>query len=469
MKKVNVLLFDSDPQNGSGEKLYQLIETNSGDSVNLRHEIITKAEMSSAVRKLSSILTKDGPDLAFFIFGPNFQPIVEDLFKVFHQVTATLPVIAVINTGEPKQVTEALYHGANDFLVPPFREINVLPRLWRWVETTQTEDAAIHSLKKQLGLDHIVGESAALLSEIKKIPLIARCLANVLIAGETGTGKEVFARAIHYLSPRVSKPFIAVNCGAIPPELIENELFGHAPGAFTGATTTSVGLILEADGGALFLDEIDSLPTMAQVKLLRFLQEKEFRPLGSRKTCKVDVQVIAACNVNLEEAVAAGRFRQDLYYRLKVVTLNLPPLRERRGDIPLLSRYFVAKFTTELGRPGKRLTPAAMQKLALYEWPGNVRELENAIESSIILSENVSIAGDEIILPQSAAATGEDSLQVLKAIAITDFERKYIRELLLATEGNIAEAARRAKKNRRAFFELMRKHHLEPGRRPPAK
>jgi len=467
MKKVKVLIFDSDPQIGSGEKLHQLLRTNSQDCFDLRHEMITEAEMPTAARKLSSILSIVSPDVAFLVFGS--KPIIGELFKVFRQLRVSQPVVAVINTGEPKHVAEALYHGANDFLVPPFRPIDVLPRLWRWVHRTQTEDAGIHRLKKQLGLDHIVGESAVLLSEIKKIPAIACSPATVLIAGETGTGKEVCARVIHYLSPRVSQPFIAVNCGAIPSELMENELFGHAPGAFTSATTSTVGLIREADGGTLFLDEIDSLPPVAQVKLLRFLQEKEFRPLGSRKACKADVRVIAACNVNLEQAVAAGKFRKDLYYRLNIVTLTLPPLRERQGDIPLLSRYFVAKFTTEVGRPGKKLTPAAMQKLALYEWPGNVRELENAIESSVILSENVSIDGNEIILPQSAAATGEDSFQALKAIAIADFERKYIRERLLASEGNISKAARAAKKDRRAFFQLMRKHHLKAGDRPSAK
>lgn len=184
------------------------------------------------------------------------------------------------------------------------------------------------------------------MDEIKKIPTFARCDSCVLIVGETGTGKEICARAIHCLSPRVSQSFVAVNCGAIPTELVENELFGHAPGAFTSAISSTRGLILEPDGGTLFLDEIDSLPLSSQVKLLRFLQDREFRPLGSHKTFKADLRIIAAANVDLEEAVRAGRFRQDLYYRLNVVTIRLPPLRLRQGDIPLLARYFIAKFTT---------------------------------------------------------------------------------------------------------------------------
>jgi two-component system, NtrC family, response regulator GlrR len=236
----------------------------------------------------------------------------------------------------------------------------------------------------------------------------------------------------------------------------------HEPGAFTSALTSSLGLVREAAGGTLFLDEIDSLPVMAQVKLLRLLQEKEFRPLGARQTCKADLRVIAATNANLEEALRAGRFRQDLYYRLNVLTLNLPPLRTRHGDIPLLSRYFVAKFTTELGQPTKALSPEAMQKLVLYEWPGNVRQLEHVIERSLVLSEHASIQGDEIVLPQSAVATGADSFQALKAIAVADFEQQYIRQLLARNEGNISKAARASKKDRRAFFELMRKHQIGP-------
>ena len=424
--------------------------------------------MPQAAKRLSSILSAFPPAVTFLVFGSGSRPLIPDLFKVLRASKVPRPVIAVVNTGAQLEVAEVLYHGAHDFLIPPFRAMNVLPRLWRCVEETRREHASIRDLKEQLGLKQFIGESPVLLAEIKKIPTIARCAASVLITGETGTGKEICARAIHYLSPRAGRPFIAVNCGAIPPELVENELFGHDPGAFTSALTSSLGLVREAEDGTLFLDEIDSLPVMAQVKLLRLLQEKEFRPLGAHQNCKADLRVIAATNANLEEALRAGRFRQDLYYRLNVLTLSLPPLRSRHGDVPLLSRYFVAKFTTELGQPAKALSPEAMQKLVLYEWPGNVRELEHVIERSLVLSEHASIRGDEIVLPQSAVATGADSFQALKAIAVAEFEQQYIRQLLERNEGNIAKSARAAKKDRRAFFELMRKHHLGPhDRRAP--
>src|SRR5207249_2674934 len=213
----------------------------------------------------------------------------------------------------------------------------------------------VQHLKEKLGLQQFLGESAAFVNELKKIPAIARHGASVLISGETGTGKEMFARAVHYLSPRSGKPFVAVNCGAIPVELMENELFGHATGAFTGASSTTAGLVREADGGTLFLDEIDALPLPAQVKLLRFLQEQEYRPLGSAKVCKSDVRIITASNADFAEALRLGRFRQDLYYRLAVIPLSLPPLRERIGDVPLLARHFLEKYSAAFDKPVRHI------------------------------------------------------------------------------------------------------------------
>ena len=284
---------------------------------------------------------------------------------------------------------------------------------------------------------------------------------NVLISGETGTGKELCARAIHYLSPRAGRPFITVNCGAIPVELVENELFGHERGAFTDASTAQGGLIHEAEGGTLFLDEIACLPLLAQVKLLRFLQDKEYRRLGSPKTQQGDVRVVAAMNIDLEEAVREGKLRQDLYYRLNIIPLVLPPLRERREDIPLLARYFLAKYAARLNKDVTDCSPDVMQLLVLYEWPGNVRELEHTIERAVVLSEQAVIHKADIILPRVAAAAHQDSFQEAKAKVIAQFERTYIQGLLLAHQGNITKAARAAQKNRRAFWQLMRKHLLD--------
>ena len=334
-------------------------------------------------------------------------------------------------------------------------------RVLRLRQHPAEEEALPQPSEEKPGLPQLLGESPAFLAEIRKIPLLAQCDVHVLISGETGTGKELCARAIHYLSPRAGRPFIAVNCGAIPVELVENELFGHERGAFTDASTAQGGLIHEAEGGTLFLDEIACLPLLAQVKLLRFLQDKEYRRLGSTKTQQGDVRVVAAMNIDLEEAVREGKLRQDLYYRLNIIPLVLPPLRERREDIPLLARYFLAKYAARLNKDVTDCSPDVMQLLVLYEWPGNVRELEHTIERAVVLSEQAVIHKANLILPRVATAAHQDSFQEAKAKVIAQFERTYIQGLLLAHQGNITKAARAAQKNRRAFWQLMRKHLLD--------
>jgi DNA-binding NtrC family response regulator len=244
-------------------------------------------------------------------------------------------------------------------------------------------------------------------------------------------------------------------------ELVENELFGHERGAFTDAATAQGGLIHAAEGGTLFLDDVDCLPLLAQVKLLRFLQEKEYRRLGSIKTQQGDVRVIAATNLDLEEAVREGKLRQDLYYRLNIIPFVLPPLRERQEDIPLLARYFLAKYAPKFHKPVTDFSSDVMRMLVTYEWPGNVRELEHTIERAVVLSEQAVIRKADIVLPRLAVAAHQDSFQEAKAKVIAQFERTYIQGLLLAHKGNISKAAQAARKNRRAFWQLMRKHLLD--------
>src|SRR5262249_47639354 len=297
--------------------------------------------------------------------------------------------------------------------------------------------------------------------EVNKLPVIARCDASVLILGETGTGKELCARSIHYLSPRASKPFVPVNCSAIPVELVENELFGHEREAFTGASSSRPGLITEADGGTLFMDEIDCMPLLAQVKLLRFLQEKEYRPLGSMRRRHADVRVMAATNIDLEEAVRTGKLRHDLYYRLNVIPLMLPPLRERPGDIPVLARHFLAKYSSEFDKRTTDLSPAAMQMLMLHQWPGNVRELEHVIERATVMCQHQIIGPDDIGLPLRKAAAAGTSFQEMKATMIAQFERTYISGLLRIHQGNVSKAARAAQKDPRALRQLIRKHKID--------
>ncbi|HJP91733.1 MAG TPA: sigma-54 dependent transcriptional regulator [Pyrinomonadaceae bacterium] len=329
------------------------------------------------------------------------------------------------------------------------------------MEQTELEQKTRQALTEKLGLQQLIGASSAFVAETSKIPVVARSEISVLISGETGTGKEMVGRAIHYLSPRAGKPFIPVNCGAIPVELLENELFGHERGAFTGAQASRDGLIQEAEKGTLFLDEVDCLPLLAQVKLLRFLQEKEYRPLGSTKVIKGDVRIIAASNANLEQAVAAGTLRRDLYYRLNVVPIVLPPLRDRSIDILLLARHFLAVYAARLNSLATDFSPEAERKLMLYSWPGNVRELEHVIERLVVLCNEKTIQASHIVFPGENNQLGELSFQEMKANVIAKFETNYIENLLVAYRGNISKAAQAAQKERRTFWQLVRKHKID--------
>jgi two-component system response regulator GlrR len=323
------------------------------------------------------------------------------------------------------------------------------------------KEARMYAIGENPSAKQLVGKSVPFLNEINKIPLIARCNSSVLITGETGTGKELYALRIHLMSARAKNPFVPVNCGAIPLELAENELFGHVRGAFTGAAAASRGLILEAEGGTLFLDEIDSLPPFVQVKFLRFLQERTYRPLGSAKESKADVRIIAATGTTPEDLVKTGRLRQDLYYRLNVISVRLPPLRERREDVPLLANHFLKKHTAILGKGAVEFSSRAMQRLMFHDWPGNVRELEHVVERAVVLSEEKTIRFNDISLPKLDTATGEESFKEAKERFVGQFEKAYIQKLLLTYRGNISHAAQAAQKHRRAFWELMRKHGIE--------
>jgi DNA-binding NtrC family response regulator len=313
-------------------------------------------------------------------------------------------------------------------------------------------EESVTQLRATLGLEHIVGESPAFVALIQQIPAIARYDVSVLIFGETGTGKEVFARAIHYRSPRAGKPFVPVNCGAIPVDLLENEFFGHESGAFTSANSSRHGVIKEAEGGTLFLDEVDSLPPLAQVKLLRFLQDGQFRPLGSASICSANVRIIAASNANFSEALVSGRFRKDLYYRLNVLTLKLPTLQEREDDIILLARHFLAKYSNKYDTPAREFSPAALEKLLYHSWPGNVRELENVIQRAVVLANEVTIQADHICIGDTGKNKLESqSFQQRKVQVVHEFEQNYVRRLLLIYKGNITRAAQGAGKDAERF------------------
>jgi DNA-binding NtrC family response regulator len=330
-------------------------------------------------------------------------------------------------------------------------------------------ERALERLRAAQALSRFIGEAACFVDVIARLPLVARSDASVVIAGETGTGKELVARAIHYLGSRAERPFVPVNCGSIPDSLFEDELFGHERGAFTDARKRRNGLLVQADGGTLFLDEIDSLTPRAQVALLRVLQDRTVRALGSEKLRTVDVRFVAATNADLMQQVAQGRFRSDLYYRLCVLQTSLPPLRERGNDVVLLANHFLLRYTAE-GTRRARLTTDAEDSLRQHSWPGNVRELENAVQRAVTLADGrESISALELGLtvapmstPTGFASLADRPFAIAKRTLVAEFERDYLTRLMRLSSGNVTRAAQRARKERRDLGRLLRKHQIDP-------
>jgi len=326
--------------------------------------------------------------------------------------------------------------------------------------------AAKQRLKQEQGLNQILGQSPGIRDIREKIKKIADCEVSVLIVGESGTGKELAARSIHYLSRRAGRAFVPVNCGAIPEALFDNELFGHAKGAYTDAKFSQVGLLEEAEGGTVFLDEISAVSPYVQVKLLRLLQDKEFRPLGDMKFQKADVRFVVATNTDLQGLMKQGVFREDLYYRLNIVSLHLPPLRERKEDIPLLVDHFLAKYGREYRKPGRGLSPEAMEAFLARPWEGNVRELENKIQELVVMSSSPLIGIEDLSAgtqhgPDRSAKKTENFRDARKRI-IEAFEKTYLIQLLANFHGNVAEAARCAGKSRTSLWNYVKKYSLNP-------
>lgn len=403
------------------------------------------------------------PDLVVLRL-PARRPLLE-VFGPMRQAWQSVSVLAAIcNVAHnPADLLDLLRHGLDDFFCCPFAEIDLLTRLRRLLPEEKASRSERADLVGILKLDTLVGESTAFLEAVHRIEKVARSNATVLVRGETGVGKELFARAIHYNGTRKSRPFVPVNCSALPDNLFENELFGHTKGAYTDASSSEEGVLGEAEGGTVFLDEIDTLAPSAQAKLLRFLQEGEYRPLGSSKTIKADVRVIAATNANLSEMLSTHRFREDLFYRLNILPVHVPPLRERMVDIPLLANHFLSRYAAEYQRGEFRFSPAAMRKMLAYSWPGNVRELEAILHRAVVFSSSRMIDVLDIELPAAAAAQspGHASWRGAKDEALLGFERDYLTRLLVEFRGNVSHAARAANSDRRTFQRLLRKHGIE--------
>jgi len=354
----------------------------------------------------------------------------------------------------------------DDFLACPFHESELLLRVRRLLQSRATTAVSSEESRpnEALHFGALVGQSESFVRAINNIPPLAQSDATVLIRGETGTGKELFARAIHYHSPRWNKPFIPLNCAALPDHLFENELFGHVKGAFTDASTSEKGLIAEAEGGTLILDEVDTLSPAAQAKLLRFLQNGEYRPLGSSRSFTASVRIIAATNTDLFECVKTKLFREDLYFRLNALSVVIPPLRKRTEDIVHLSNHFLARYAKERNTEQRDISSEALSKLMTYDWPGNVRELEGLILRALVLTTSTTLQPEDINLPQQNSRLIQEKavLRQAKTNMIQNFEVAYLTNLLAVHHGNITHAAKAAGKQRSTLQRLLRKYSLNP-------
>ena len=367
-----------------------------------------------------------------------------EVLRAAQRIAPETQVIVMTAYGTIESAVDAIRQGAYDFLAKPFKEDELLLRVSKALEKRRLlgeVSVLAGELRKRYGLQHIVGRSAAMREVLDRVLRVAPTDATVLITGESGTGKELVARAIHVSSRRGDKAFIPVNCAAITETLLESELFGHARGAFTGATRARRGMFEEANGGSLFVDEIGETAPGFQAKLLRALQEGEIRRVGESTPVQVDVRVIAATNQDLRRLIAERRFREDLFYRLNVVPVRIPPLRDRREDIPLLAAHFLQRYNARTGE-GKTLAPEALARLLEHEWPGNVRELENIIEQSAALTPGREIRAADVQLDPPRAAAGAPGDRRTLAEAVEDAERRAITAAIARCEGDLGRVAR---------------------------
>ena len=382
------------------------------------------------------------------------------LFEEIHRSRPSLPVILLTAHGNIPDAVAATSRGVFGYLTKPFDSQVLLEKIDRALQLSASsgDPSAAGEQGGDAWMAGLVFRSSRMAELMAEARMVAASDASVLIRGESGTGKEVLARAIHRASPRARGPFVAINCGAIPEQLLESELFGHAKGAFTGAGASRVGLFQAANGGTLFLDEIGDMPLALQVKLLRVLQERVVRPVGTTKAEPVDVRLLSATHRDLDSAMAQGQFREDLYYRLDVVSLNLPRLDERREDIPLLALHFIHLLAGKYGKPVNGFAPEALEALATAAWPGNVRQLFNVVEQSCALTSTPLIPLS--LVQRALRVPSMDTLNY--AEAKLRFERNYLVQLLKLTDGNVADAARLAERNRTEFYRLLQKHDLTP-------
>ena len=466
----------------------------SGESVTRRGKILIVDDDAIVLKTAGSILTMAGFQVVMLDDAVEGLAIVKDpsidvavldikmpnlsgmdLLKAFRHARPDVEVIMMTAYATVETAVEAVKAGAYDYLTKPFEDIDDLTlSVQRAVQKKQLQDHA-HVLEARLEarplFEEMVGQSAVMQAVFKLVETVAWSTATVLVTGESGTGKELVARATHYRSPRRDKPFVAVNCSALSETLLESELFGHIKGSFTGATGNKLGLFEAANGGTIFLDEIGDLPAATQVRLLRVLQEGEVKRVGATESTKVDVRVIAATRVDLQKAMAAGRFREDLFYRLNVIMAQLPSLRERPEDVPLLAQHFLAKYSKKSGKRVEGISQEAMTALSTARWAGNVRELENVMERAVVMCAGPLVQLTDLPPHLQVAQRSSADVEVLslvhlpyadaKQLAIRAFERRYLSTLLEKHDGRIAQAARAAKLDRSNLRRLLKQFGVE--------
>lgn len=456
MNRARVLVVDDK------ENMLKLFAKILGDE----YELITAAEGG---RALALLETEDFDVIVTDLKMPGVDGL--ELLKAVKRRAPATEVVMMTAYATVDDAVEAMKQGAYDYLQKPFDPDVAALAVARALERKRLKEQAA-SLRRELqevhAFHHIVGKSRAMQDVYRLLEKAAALDITVLITGETGTGKELAARAIHYQSARKDRGFVPVNCGALPADLVESELFGHARGAFTGAAFAKAGLFEEADGGTIFLDEVGELPLAVQVKLNRVLQEKEIRRVGDNSATQVDVRVIAATHRDLKAEVQASTFREDLFYRLNVFPIRMPPLRERRDDIALLAAHFLDKHARAFAREVSEFTPAALRCLTGYPWPGNVRELENAVERAVAVAAGAAIHGDDLpadVRDQQAGGLPIDALVKLSyrdalETARDRFSRDYLIALLREFDGNVTRASERAGVERESLHRLLKRYGI---------
>lgn len=417
--------------------------------------------MAASVKEALSVAQENSFDLALLDYKLGDGNGI-DLMEKLKGMMPLLQVIILTAYGTIQNAVTAMEKGAYTYIAKPFDDEQLMFQIKSCMEKSRLS-REVENLRdmvaSQLGFEDIICKSQSMINVLKLVKQTASTDSTILISGESGTGKELIAKSAHHASSRKNEPFVAVNCAALPENLFESELFGYEKGAFTGANKRKFGFLSKAQKGTFFFDEVSEIPMTMQVKLLRVLQENEYYPLGSSQTIQLDTRIIAATNKDLVSEIAAGRFRQDLFYRIHVIPIRIPPLRERLDCIPHLADHFLRTYASDMQKPVKRISDAGLNKILRYAWPGNVRELKNVIEYAVVFSDS-DVIGEELILQNPGELLHNDALKPLK-VAKNDFEKEYIKKLLRMTEGNVSQSAKFAGKYRADFYALMKKYDLE--------